>query len=416
MASEWSTCRLEELAAPNDGSIAIGPFGSRLKADSYVNDGVALIRGTNLGQGKSLSGQFVFITPEKASELGNANLKPGDLVFPHRGAIGEVGIVPNDGRSYALSTSLMKITLDPERADAEFFFYFFTSNAGRFELLKNASQVGTPGIATPLQSLRGCIVPNLPLEEQRAIAETLGALDDRIDNLRRTNATLEAIAAALFKSRFIDFDCVPPENMQESELGLIPKGWRVRTLGEAFEINPKRELKKGTIAPYLDMASLPTTGAVPNMPVPREFSSGTKFTNDDTLLARITPCLENGKTALVNFLEQGQVGWGSTEFIVLRPKPPLPPFFGYLLARRADFREHAIRAMSGTSGRQRVEVSQLRNFKLAIPDETAANDFAEFVEPLQEALLANEAQAVILAALRNTLLPRLISGQLREKQ
>lgn len=294
--------------------------------------------------------------------------------------------------------------------DAIFAYYLLQTlnlnerRAGSGQPLLNQSILSTIDVAVP------------PLEEQHAIAETLSALDDRIDNLRQANATLQAIAAALFKSRFISFDGVPQQDMQESELGAIPKGWRVGTLAEAFEINPRRELKKGTVAPYLDMASLPTASAVPDMPVMREFSSGTKFTNGDTLLARITPCLENGKTAFVDFLAEGQVGWGSTEFIVLRPKPPLPPFFGYLLARRVDFREHAIRAMSGTSGRQRVEVSQLHNFKLAMPDEVTTSAFAAFVEPLQKALFSNEAQAATLAALRDALLPRLISGQLRVSQ
>jgi type I restriction enzyme S subunit len=296
--------------------------------------------------------------------------------------------------------------------DARFLRYSLVSPSMQAQLLALASAGATRNALTK-GMIEALVVEAPPLEKQRAIAETLGALDDRIDNLCQINATLEAIAAALFKSWFVDFDGIAAENMQESELGLIPKGWRVVSLGETFEINPKRELKKGTVAPYLDMASLPTAGAVSDMPVMREFSSGTKFVNGDTLLARITPCLENGKTAFVDFLEEGQVGWGSTEFIVLRPKSPLPLFFGYLLARRTDFREHAIRAMSGTSGRQRVEVSQLYNLHITIPDETTANAFAEFVEPLQKALFDNEAQAATLAALRDALLPRLISGRLR---
>jgi type I restriction enzyme S subunit len=148
----------------------------------------------------------------------------------------------------------------------------------------------------------------------------------------------------------------------------------------------------------------------------REFSSGTKFTNGDTLLARITPCLENGKTAFVNFLEENQIGWGSTEFIVLRPKPPLPPFFGYILARRDDFRTHAIRAMSGTSGRQRVEVGQLQNFKLTIPDEATVQAFTDFIGSVQKALFDNSAQAATLATLRDALLPRLISGKIEPEK
>ncbi|MGV8825135.1 restriction endonuclease subunit S [Methylibium petroleiphilum] len=157
---------IEEIKAPGAGSIAIGPFGSRMKSDCYVDAGVRVVRGTNLTGGRSFSGEFVFITPEKAVELNSANLSPNDLVFPHRGAIGEVGIVPEDGERYVLSSSLMKLTCDVARAHPDFVYYFFKSAIGRFELLKNSSQVGTPGIGQPLTSLKQIKLRLPPVGEQ----------------------------------------------------------------------------------------------------------------------------------------------------------------------------------------------------------------------------------------------------------
>lgn len=268
-------------------------------------------------------------------------------------------------------------------------------------------------------------------EYQDQVANILGSLDDRIALLRETNATLEAIAQALFKSWFVDFDPVhanagtqapslPPEiqalfpaTFTDSPQGLIPEGWSWKTLDEAYEINPKRLLKKGALAKYLDMASVQTQGHVTEDVIERAFGSGTKFCNGDTLLARITPCLENGKTAFVDFLEPNETGWGSTEFVILKPKAPLPDFHGYLLARQSVFREFAIRSMSGTSGRQRVQNDVLGSFYLAIPDESIAAAFAQIVTPIQQSISANHKQAKTLAALRDTLLPRLISGKLR---
>ncbi|HFS0771165.1 MULTISPECIES: restriction endonuclease subunit S [Pseudomonadaceae] len=303
-----------------------------------------------------------------------------------------------------------------------------------------------------------------PREEQTKIAGLLGSLDDRITLLRETNATLEAIAQALFKSWFVDFDPVRakaegrarqdgersgqprmpqaselprpgaeagaeaqgqpegldaataalfPDSFEESELGLVPKGWLLWALGDAFEINPTRKLKKGDFAPYLDMASVGTQGHVVDGVVGREMGSGTKFINGDTLLARITPCLENGKTAYVDFLDAGQVGWGSTEFVVLRPKAPLPPYYGYLLARHPAFRDHAIQSMSGTSGRQRIQNDVLGRYPVAIPTPEVAEAFAGIVQSAQQRIAANQTQAQTLTQLRDTLLPRLISGQLR---
>ena len=260
----------------------------------------------------------------------------------------------------------------------------------------------------------------------------LGALDDKIELNRRMNATLEAMARALFQSWFVDFDPVRakldgrkpvgmdaataapfPDSFQESELGPIPEGWNVKPLPEAIEVNPGRTLKRGTIAPYLDMKNLPTQGHSAEEVIDREFSSGSKFQNGDTLLARITPCLENGKPGYVDFLEDGRVGWGSTEYIVLSPKPPLPPQFGYLLARSDALRTHAIQNMTGTSGRQRVPSECFNTFWLAIPPPDIARRFEELTAPLMVRIKANSTESRTLAALRDTLLPKLLSGELR---
>jgi type I restriction enzyme S subunit len=272
-------------------------------------------------------------------------------------------------------------------------------------------------------------LPLPPLAEQKAIAAVLGALDDKIELNRRMNATLEAMARALFQSWFVDFDPVRakldgrqpvgldpaisalfPAAFQESDLGPIPRGWTAQRLPGAVEVNPRRMLKAGTVAPYLDMKNLPTQGHSAEEVVDREFSSGTKFQNGDTLLARITPCLENGKTGYVDFLEDGQVGWGSTEYIVLAPKPPLPPQFGYLLARSEALRAHAIQNMTGTSGRQRVPSECFNTFWLAVPPSEVARRFDELTAPLMAKIKANSTESRTLAALRDTLLPKLLSG------
>jgi type I restriction enzyme S subunit len=187
-------------------------------------------------------------------------------------------------------------------------------------------------------------------------------------------------------------------------------------LPDAIEVNPRRTLKSGTFAPYLDMKNLPTQGHSAEEVIDREFSSGTKFQNGDTLLARITPCLENGKTGYVDFLEDGQVGWGSTEYIVLAPKPPLPPQFGYLLARSDALRTHAIQNMTGTSGRQRVPSECFHNFWLAVPPPDIARRFDELTAPLMAKIKANSTESRTLATLRDTLLPKLLSGELSVEQ
>ncbi|HAZ60103.1 MAG TPA: restriction endonuclease subunit S [Gammaproteobacteria bacterium] len=285
----------------------------------------------------------------------------------------------------------------------------------------------------PSEALDHLKVPLPPLLEQRAIAHILGTLDDKIELNRRMSEVLEAMARALFKSWFVDFDPVRarmegrdpglpqpladlfPVCLVESELGEIPEGWEVAPLPEIVDVNPTRSLRKGVVAPYLDMANMPTHGHSADDVVYREFGSGMRFINGDTLVARITPCLENGKTAFVDFLEDDQVGWGSTEYIVLHPKPPLPEEYAYCLARSAEFRDFAIQSMTGTSGRQRVPAESLTHFRVAVPPKAIAQAFGRAVKPRLARAAAAVRESRTLAALRDTLLPKLISGELRVK-
>jgi type I restriction enzyme, S subunit len=271
-----------------------------------------------------------------------------------------------------------------------------------------------------------------PLTEQKAIARILGVLDDKIELNQKMNQTLEAMAQAIFKSWFVDFDPVRakmagqqpvgmdeataalfPDSIEDSELGEIPKGWKVKPLPEIIEVNPKRTLVKGKIAPYLDMKNMPTEGHRAATWIDREVGSGTKFINGDTLMARITPCLENGKTAYVDFLEDGQVGWGSTEYLIFRPKSPLPLEFGYYLARSEELRTFAMQNMTGSSGRQRTPANCFDNYLMPLPSEEIAHKFGEIVAPSMRMKKANSEQSQTLTALRDTLLPKLMSGELR---
>ena len=352
----------------------------------------------------------------------------GDIVMTTEAPLGEVAQL--GGEKVALAQRVITLRGKAGFLDNTYLLYLIQTEEMQDQLKARAT--GTTVLGIKQSELRKISVRIPPLVLQKTAASTLKSLDNRITLLRETNATLEAIAQALFKSWFVDFDPVRakqegrapegmdeataalfPDRFEESELGLVPRGWRVLPLGEAYEINPTRKLKKGVIAPCLDMASVATSGHSASGVIEREMGSGSKFINGDTLLARITPCLENGKSAFVDFLPDEQTGWGSTEFVVLRPKAPLPPYHGYLLARHPAFREHAIQSMSGTSGRQRVQNDVLGRYPVVVPSAEVAGTFCEVVGGIQQMIAANHLQAQTLAALRDTLLPRLISGQLR---
>jgi len=146
----------------------------------------------------------------------------------------------------------------------------------------------------------------------------------------------------------------------------------------------------------------------------KPFSGGAKFQNGDTLLARITPCLENGKTAFVGFLSnEQQIGFGSTEFIVMRAKEGVSPQFVYCLAREAEFRSFAIKSMVGSSGRQRVQRNMLETYEIGKPDKDSMAVFHKSTLPLFTKIIENWKETKMLIEIRDSLLPRLMSGEIR---
>jgi type I restriction enzyme, S subunit len=148
----------------------------------------------------------------------------------------------------------------------------------------------------------------------------------------------------------------------------LTNNWKETTLGEVAEINPSESLKVGTRAKYVAMENLtPFTREIAQYEI-KEFKGGSKFRNGDTLLARITPCLENGKTAFVDLLEEDEVAFGSTEFIVIREKKgTTDKSFLFYFATSPRFREEAIKSMTGTSGRQRAPTDSIANKRFSFP-------------------------------------------------
>ncbi|MCC5848042.1 MAG: restriction endonuclease subunit S [Verrucomicrobia bacterium] len=398
-------------------------------------------------------------------------LMKGDVLIAMTGAtVGKVGRMPEVTEDHYLNQRVGKVFVhDSENAHLDYIYYVLSQDGyvdQMFGLADGSAQANISG--TQIEHIE---IPLPPLPEQKAIAHILGTLDDKIELNRKMNETLEAMAQAIFKSWFVDFeptrakvearekwlqqntgggecsceaameraamaaiagkteaelDKLPdetrenlaktaalfPDTLQDSELGEIPVGWEVSPFSDICEINPRRNLKKKSIATYLDMKSVPTEGPSPTGTNKREFKSGSRFINGDTLLARITPCLENGKTAFVDFLADGETGWGSTEFIVLRPKKDIPKSIGYFFARSDELRSHAIQSMVGTSGRQRVAKDAFDHLLIPKPKNTYLyKEYGKTSGAVLDKIRSNSMQSFTLAQLRDTLLPKLLSGE-----
>jgi type I restriction enzyme, S subunit len=395
---DWDIKPLKELCV--FGGIQTGPFGSQLHQKDYLPYGTPIITVEHLGENRILHQDLPRVSDEDRERLSRYIMQKGDIIFSRVGSVDRRSLVRDKEDGWLFSGRCLRVRPDKSKIDPGFLSWFFGIESFKEYIRQIAVGATMPSLNTEILSNIPVIVP--PLPEQRAIAGILGALDDKIELNRRMNGTLESMARAVFREWFV-------ENEEVSN-------WEEVALPEIIEVNPSRSLKKSEIAPYLDMANMPMQGHRGIEWVDRPFGSGTKFINGDTLLARITPCLENGKTAFVDFLKKGQVGWGSTEYIIFRPKLPLPPEYGYYLARSEELRTHAIQNMTGTSGRQRTPASCFNSFMISKPPSELAIKFGEFAKSVISKIRANGEESRTLANLRDTLLPKLMRGEVKMKE
>jgi type I restriction enzyme S subunit len=404
-SSEWKIYKLGELVEPERGiSYGIVQPGEFLK-----EGGVPVLKVNNLTERKVEEKDLFRVTEEVERKFGRTRLQGNELLVSVVGSLGHVHKVSPSEIGWNVVRAIAVLPIK-EGINRDWVYWCMKSPIVQtaFHNLATVTVQATLNI----KELKEIEIPIPDDVTQKKIASILSSLDDKIELNRQTNATLEAIAQALFKEWFVDFNYPGATGeMVESELGMIPKEWKVGRLRDIVELNPKLSLKKGAVAKYVEMKDLSENSAVIKRRIEREFSGGSKFQNGDTLLARITPCLENGKTGFVGLLDGDEVGWGSTEFIVMRGKPRISSYYVYCLSRHSTFRDFAIQSMVGSSGRQRVVESILSDFQIVAPSSDSLARFHFVAEPLFESLLQNEKENHILIQLRDILLPRLMSGK-----
>jgi len=387
-------------------------YDSLHKTPKYLDDGYPMLRVTDITRGYINLANTKKIDRETYEDFSKKH-KPqvGDVILTRVGSYGN-SCYANRKLDFCLGQNTVCVA--PNRQKIVPFYLFCCLNS---PFVRNQIESIVGGASQPTISLKNINKLEIPyprIDIQEEIADILSAYDDLIENNQRRIKILEDMARSLYREWFVNFRFPGHESVKfvDSPLGKIPEGWEVKSVSDCLYINPKVTVPKSGEKPFVPMGCLSTTSMIISDIESRAGNSGSKFQNGDTLFARITPSLENGKTGFVQFLPNaGDVAFGSTEFIVLRSKS-LTQEFVYCLARDGDFRGNAIKSMVGASGRQRVQEACFRQFRIAQAPPNLLERFSTITAPSFRNVRILNLRNDNLRRTRDLLLPRLVSGQI----
>ncbi len=426
-----------ECASGEPYSTQIGPFGEKIRAEFYTSTGAPVLRGTNVNpEGRFYDDGFVYINPDLAeAEFGKFVCEADDVILCHKGTLGKIGVIPQKNRfkKYIMGNSMMKVRCDRRKLEPLYLYYWLCSRDGQNYLFSRVSQVGVPQIQRPLTTLREASFPVPPLTEQKAITAVLGALDDKIELNRRMNATLEAMARALFQSWFVDFEPVRakldgrqppglgpaianlfPKEFEDSGLGPIPKGWEACPLSEKIELlsggTPKTSEPTywGGDIPWYSVRDAPSETDVWVIHTDKHVtklgianSAAQVFPEKTTIISARGTVGKLALTAVPMAMNQSCYG--------VRGITGYGDYFTYY-----SLREATAQLQQRTHGTvfDTITTETFKTLDCIFPTPTITVAFDKLVEPLLGQIRANLNQSGTLAILRDTLLPQLLSGQI----
>ena len=384
MRRDWTFRPLGELV-----NFASGGTPSKHKAEYWIGD-IPWISAKSL-KNERIKTSDLFIS-EDGLNAGSKLAPCGSILLLTRGSGLFNGIPVGLVEKEVAFNQDIKCLNSCSEVENKFIFYWLLSQRNYL-----MAKVGVTGIGAgkfDLDFLQKLDVPVPSVQVRSRIIAIGDTLSDKIELNQKINDNLQQQAFTLF-DRFLSV-----EHSSKCPLSQIAI------------INPKRILKKGKYARYIDMAQLSTSGSFPNGLEIKPYNGGMRFSNGDTLLARITPCLENGQPAYLDFLGENEVAFGSTEYVVISSRGEYPPEFFYCLARCPSFVDYAVKNMNGSSGRQRVSAETIGNYLLPALTEGELQEFRSTVPCLFKMIRNNAIESMVLTQLRDSLLPRLISGEI----
>ncbi|WP_305810930.1 restriction endonuclease subunit S [Photobacterium leiognathi] len=345
--------------------------------------------------GVSITKQFI---PSIANTIGT-DMSKYKVVEHHQFAYGPVTSRNGDKISVALlseekcivssSYTVFEI-VDTELLDSEYLMMWFKRS--EFDRYARFMSHGSVRELFGWEEMCDVELPVPSIEKQREIVREYNVVNDRILLNEQLMNRLEKSTFALFEEFF-------PIHGHDIETDHT-------TLEQLVSFNPKHTIKKNSATTYVEMANVAENSMTISNPIVRPFTAGSKFKNNDTLLARITPCLENGKTAFINILGEDEIAYGSTEFIVMRSKGEISPFWIYCLAKNENFRSYAISSMVGSSGRQRVHSDYLKEYRIDTNGLEAMSDFHRLAAPMFKYIANKHQENHKLQKLRELLLQK----------
>ena len=440
---DWRVVTIDEIKANSKSALSTGPFGSAIGAKTFRENGVPVIRGGNLSQDvgtRLLDDGFVFVDEDTAKAFRRSSVREGDLIFTCWGTINQIGLIDSrcHYREYIISNKQMKLTPDRGQADSRFLYYLFSSPTVQSAILANGIGSSVPGFN--LGQLRSMEIDLPPLSEQRAISGILGALDDKIELNRKMSETLEAMAQALFKSWFVDFDPVRakaegrvpglpsniaalfPDSFEDSELGEMPKGWLISTVGSALkELVSGARPRGGAV-----VDGIPSIGAeniiglgkydyAKEKFIPTEFFKRLRNRGADVRSGDVALYKDGAQIGRKSFFDGGfphELCAINEHVFILRPTSEWMQRFMYFWLDLAWVTSEIV-SLNSNSAQPGINQAGIRGLPMLLPDDKVARAFDDTVRPMTDRLFSACRESRTLTSLRDALLPRLISGEIR---
>ena len=370
----------------------MGPFGSNIKVDCFVDEGVPVLNGSNLEGFELTEKSFRYVTEEKADSLKKANAHKGDVVITHRGTLGQIIYIPQTAKRerYVISQSQFRIKCN-ENILPEYFVYYFHTTIGQHKLLSNASQVGVPALARPSSTFQKIEIELPDIETQKKVVKLIGSLQSKIKTNSEINDNLQQQAQALYKHYF-------PYSVGDE----LPDGWRIGSVGEIIEIHDSKRIPlSGAERAKMEKKTYPYYGAAALMDYVDDYIFDGKY----LLLGEDGTVVDEAGYPILQYV-WGQF-WVNNHAHILTGKLGFNVESLYML-----FKQTPVKAIVTGAVQPKISQTNLRSIQVVIPPPKLLTDYNSQIEPLFALLRTNEETNKSLTALRDTLLPKLMSGEL----